>query len=218
MRYKYKFDPDPFNTHMLLINEVPVASKVLEIGSASGYMGDYLFQEKKCELWGVEPFCENLEKETEVKYNKFFKITVEELVNSKLAPLAYFDVIFIADVLEHLVSPEEALTKLKKYLKEDGIFVISLPNIAHYSIRWSLLRGRFDMQDAGILDRTHLKFYTKESAVKMFESLGFKIIKVRPSGGYLERFGKRKLFKIGKKVLFAFPNLFSFQFIFVIKI
>gem|GEM_PF-6896604 len=83
--------------------------------------------------------------------------------------------------------------------------------------RWSLLMGRFDMQETGILDSTHLKFYTKESAIKMFNDRGFSIAKVIPSGLYMQRFGNKIVFEIIRRILFAFPNLFSEQYIFIFK-
>ena len=91
-----------------------------------------------------------------------------------------FDYIICADVLEHLRDPEEALRRFIPYLKPGGQFIISLPNIRHYGVIEMLaLFGRFDYSDSGILDRTHLKFFTRDTAIEMIERSGLKVEEVR---------------------------------------
>lgn len=214
---KYNFDSDPYNTHMLLLDEVPPYSKVLDVGTAGGFLGEYLIKEKNCELWGIEPDSELYQNALNVGYVKMFQKTIENVLESNDLLQDKFDVIFLGDVLEHLICPEKILAQLKFFLKVNGKFIISLPNIAHYSTRFGLLVGKFDMADAGILDRTHLHFYTRTSAIKMIEECGLEIEKIRPSGGNVERW-MRRLFHLGRKIFFLFPNLFSWQFIFVAKI
>lgn len=86
-----------------------------------------------------------------------------------------FDYIIIADVLEHLYHPEEILKRLRSYLKEDGKLLCSVPNIMHKSVMEPLKRGEFEYQDIGILDRTHIHFFTLSSMKKMFHRCGMKI-------------------------------------------
>ena len=91
-----------------------------------------------------------------------------------------FDYIICADVLEHLRDPEGALRRFIPYLKPDGEFIISLPNIRHYGVIEMLaLFGRFDYSDSGILDNTHLKFFTRDTAIEMIEKAGLKVKDVR---------------------------------------
>ncbi len=91
-----------------------------------------------------------------------------------------FDYIICADVLEHLRDPEEALRRFIPYLKPGGQFIISIPNIRHYGVIEMLaLFGRFDYSDSGILDRTHLKFFTRDTAIEMIERSGLKVEEVR---------------------------------------
>ena len=156
----YHFDQAPLNTHMLLLERIPEGSKVLEIGTASGYLGEYLVHEKKCEVWGVEPMKELYEDALKCGYKKMFNQTAEEFLATNALGDEKFDAMLMGDVLEHTVQPAEILAGLKKYLKSDGRMVISLPNIAHYSTRWQLLTGRFDMKDGGILDRTDSYVFT----------------------------------------------------------
>lgn len=86
-----------------------------------------------------------------------------------------FDYIIFGDVLEHLKDPSKVIVNMKRYLKEDGSLLISLPNIMHYSVIFPLLNGNFTYEDAGILDRTHLKFFTKNEIIKMVSSAGYNI-------------------------------------------
>lgn len=90
-----------------------------------------------------------------------------------------FDYIICADVLEHLRDPENALRRFLPYLKDNGRFIISLPNIRHHAVVELLaLSGRFDYGDSGILDRTHLKFFTKDTAIDMIENAGLLVERV----------------------------------------
>jgi len=86
-----------------------------------------------------------------------------------------FDYIIFGDVLEHLYDPEKCLKRMIPYLKKDGFILCSIPNIMHMSVIVSLLRGKFEYQDRGILDRTHLRFFTLESIVRMLWECGLRI-------------------------------------------
>ena len=91
-----------------------------------------------------------------------------------------FDYIICADVLEHLRDPEAAIKRFMPYLKDDGYFLVSIPNVRHYAVIEMLaLRGRFDYDDSGILDRTHIKFFTRDTAIEMLEKAGLKILDMR---------------------------------------
>jgi 2-polyprenyl-3-methyl-5-hydroxy-6-metoxy-1,4-benzoquinol methylase len=118
-------------------------------------------------------------------------------------PKEYFDVIVFADVLEHLRQPDKVLLNLRKYLRADGFMVASLPNIARIDIRLKLILGRFDYGDSGILDKTHLKFFTLSSAKKLFTENGFMIERIDYSG-------RAARFRI-------MPTCFAFQFIILAK-
>ena len=86
-----------------------------------------------------------------------------------------FDYIILGDVLEHLYDPAKCLKRLVPYLKDDGFILCSIPNIMHMSVIVSLLRGKFEYQDQGILDRTHLRFFTLESIIRMLCECGLGI-------------------------------------------
>lgn len=217
MKKNYRFDPAPLNTHMLLMEQIPENSKVLEIGTASGYLGEYMIHEKHCDVWGIEVVESEYKEAVECGYKELLHKSAEELLRDNDFTDQKFDVILLGDVLEHMVNPGEVLFGLKKYLKEGGKVVISMPNIAHYTTRWHLLTGNWQMQDSGILDRTHLRFFTRDTAVEMIKKAGYELESARPSSGYIERFGINKLFGIGRKALFAWPTLFGLQYIYVAR-
>jgi len=87
-----------------------------------------------------------------------------------------FDLILLQDVLEHLRSPEQMLEDCKRYCKPHGRVIVSVPNVANITVRMSLLLGRFDYRPRGILDRTHLRFFTRKTARQLLESSGFEVI------------------------------------------
>lgn len=88
-----------------------------------------------------------------------------------------FDTVLLADVLEHLPEPEQLLRDCRQVLKANGRIVVSLPNVAHFWVRLQLLFGRFEYGERGILDRGHLRFYTKKSARRLLEQSGYRIVK-----------------------------------------
>jgi 2-polyprenyl-3-methyl-5-hydroxy-6-metoxy-1,4-benzoquinol methylase len=89
-----------------------------------------------------------------------------------------FDRILFADVLEHTSEPRAVLERFLPYLADDGHVSVSLPNVAAWTVRLGLLGGRFDYQPSGILDDTHLRFFTRESAVRLCESAGLEVLRV----------------------------------------
>ena len=95
-----------------------------------------------------------------------------------LDPNERFDVMIFADVLEHLVRPDALLKSLARNLADGGFVLVSLPNIAYYKIRWRLLRGRFEYEPFGIMDRSHLRFFTRDTALELLRDGGFQATSV----------------------------------------
>ncbi|MFS8068600.1 MAG: methyltransferase domain-containing protein [Byssovorax sp.] len=89
-----------------------------------------------------------------------------------------FDLMLLADVLEHTTEPRAVLERLVPYLEEDGHVLISLPNVAAWPVRLGLLAGNFEYTSSGILDDTHLRFFTRESAIAMIEAAGLEVLRV----------------------------------------
>lgn len=93
-----------------------------------------------------------------------------------------FDYIILADVLEHLHEPEQIIIRLGRYLKDGGAFLCSIPNLMNLSVIYPLLQGKFEYVEAGILDRTHLRFFTLESIYRLFSRCGFHIESLQALG------------------------------------
>jgi 2-polyprenyl-3-methyl-5-hydroxy-6-metoxy-1,4-benzoquinol methylase len=95
-------------------------------------------------------------------------------------PEAYFDCVICNDVLEHLADPYSVLFALKEKLSDNGVVVFSLPNVRHLgNLKNLLVKKDWQYRDAGILDATHLRFFTEKSIRRMFDDLGFELITLR---------------------------------------
>lgn len=97
-------------------------------------------------------------------------------LNGDLPDLGSPDLVLCLDVLEHLVNPQRVLDQLRSVMRPDGTLIVSLPNVAHLSVALPLLlAGKFEYTDAGILDRTHLHFFTRRSAMALVTDAGFQV-------------------------------------------
>jgi 2-polyprenyl-3-methyl-5-hydroxy-6-metoxy-1,4-benzoquinol methylase/glycosyltransferase involved in cell wall biosynthesis len=146
--------------------------KILEVGCSSGYFGGALVDQGH-EVWGVEPFDEAARKASEILHKVHIGF-IEDFFTKNAGQ--NFDVIMFGDVLEHLADPESVLKQSKDFLSARGIIVASIPNIAHFSVRAMMLEGRWEYSDLGILDRTHLRFFTRNSIVDLFNESGYKVL------------------------------------------
>jgi methionine biosynthesis protein MetW len=99
-----------------------------------------------------------------------------------------FDVVVFADVLEHVRNPVKLLNSSRRVLRDAGCIIVSIPNVAHGAVRLALLRGRFEYQQLGILDDTHIRFYTRESVLRLLSESGFAAVRLeRTTASVFER-------------------------------
>lgn len=158
-KYAFDFDPQETNTsHGLLVGMVPPGSRVLDIGCAAGYLGDAL-REKECIVHGVELDPVAAE-EARTRLASVVVADAESLDYRAEYGVDAFDVLVLADVLEHCRNPGRVLTGALAVLADDGSLVISIPNVAHGSLRLGLLQGRWNYTPLGLLDETHVRFIT----------------------------------------------------------
>lgn len=201
--YKTKTECYFSNARIDLLNLIPKEKKMgslLEIGAGSGdtllYAKNNRFADK---IYGVE-LCEieNSNQDSN-EFEKFIIGNIEEI------ELDFdedsFDAVICGDVLEHLINPYETVSKLKKYMKKDAIFIASIPNIRYWRVLKEIIfEGDFKYVEAGILDKTHLRFFCKKNMKKLFLDNGFDIINVVSNvylnGGKTEIFNKITLKKI----------------------
>lgn len=177
LRYKAEvYISDINSSHTQIVNFVPSGSKVLDVGCACGDLGNYLFHKKQCELWGIEYSPESIKVALATKaYVEIIQADLNNFQGFKEDKTVFFDCIIFGDVLEHLYNPERVLELLKPLLKEGGSIIISLPNVAHGSIITQMIANEFTYMEHGILDRTHLYFFTYKSIAKFLAEAKLKI-------------------------------------------
>jgi O-antigen biosynthesis protein len=146
---------------------------ILEFGCATGYFSR-LLSARGCEVTGIEI---NLEaaKISEQYCKQVIVIDLDLASINELLPSQEFDVAVFGDVLEHLRNPWKVLEETRKLLKPNGYVVASIPNIAHGAVRLSLLKGNFNYTNVGLLDDTHLRFFTRETVEELFLKSGYEI-------------------------------------------
>ncbi len=183
------FDPTnahPDEAHSVLMRLVPPGAKVLELGCASGYLSGYMEQKLGCRVTGLEAD----QAATAIAATRCTEVhTVDLDAADALEPArssAPYDVLLAAAVLEHLKYPERLITTAHQLLKPGGRLIVSLPNIAHWSLRLRLLLGQFDYADYGVMDRTHLRLYTLKTGRELIESQGYRVESIHIAGSGLQ--------------------------------
>jgi len=166
---------DRNNPRTIIGNWVPEGASVLEVGPGDGVLSRWLKQAKQCYTVGVESVSEA----ADLARDAFDHIIVGSIENSQVVAqageYAPFDVIIFADVLEHLVDPWSVLRQMRSLLSPRGRVLLSVPNIAHWTVRLNLLFGRFDYSDGYLMDRTHLRWFTHRSAREMAYNAGYRV-------------------------------------------
>lgn len=167
---------DTNNTHSIIASKVKNGSNCLDIGCGAGYIGEILKENRKCTVYGIDIDKEAIETAVSKKiYKEIFNFSIMDYSSKKfqnfLESTPNFDYIFLADVLEHVVNPGEVLYNFSKKLNNNGKFLISVPNIAHFDIIKGLIDRTFNYNKIGILDNTHLRFFTKHSFVDMIDEI-----------------------------------------------
>jgi 2-polyprenyl-3-methyl-5-hydroxy-6-metoxy-1,4-benzoquinol methylase len=161
-----------------MIDEAP--RRVLDLGCFCGGSGRYLKRKfPGCEVIGIEMLTEAAKLAAEA-YDRVHVGTLEQLDFAQAGILPQsFDAVIAADVLEHLFHPWQALQRLRPLLAPGGRLYVSLPNARNLKLLSELGRGRFDYAGSGILDVTHVRFFTRKTAVEMLEQTGFAVDDVR---------------------------------------
>lgn len=167
---------DDNESHAIVANNISPNSKVLDIGCAQGLIGSAIAKKYNCKFYGIELDEESSKiAEKTNSYEKIYKFDICDKKNKEYKSFfeenIEFDYIIFSDVLEHLLYPGEVLYEFSSKLKKDGKVLISLPNIAHYDVVDGLLNEKFNYSEMGILDNTHLRFFTKYSFAEYIQTL-----------------------------------------------
>jgi SAM-dependent methyltransferase len=152
---------------------VPAAARrVLDVGCGSGGLGAALKRERGCEVVGLEGFPEAAQRARE-RLDDALCVDLDAL---DATPPGRFDAIVFGDVLEHLRDPARLIGTLLPSLADDGVLVCSIPNVKHWTVLYPLLVGdRWTYEEHGLLDRTHVHFFTAREAARMLDALGLEI-------------------------------------------
>jgi len=148
--------------------------RILDVGCGTGGFGATVRSvSPDAEVWGVEPVEEAADRAS-ATYDRvvtgFYPLDSDEL------PAEAFDAVFMLDVLEHMVEPEAALNAARSLLSPGGVLVASIPNVRHFDVWWPLVRhGRWTYTDTGLMDRTHLRWYTRASIEELFRDTGWAV-------------------------------------------
>lgn len=173
----YDNKPDNYfnNTRHEMLDFLPKNTKtLLDVGCGEGAFASMIKEKFQTETWGIELMKEEGEKAKKL-LDKVFIGEVESFIDE--LPDDYFDTIYFNDVLEHLVDPYVVLEKMKSKLSKDGVIISSIPNMRYHSALKNLvLNKNWEYEDHGIMDKTHLRFFTGKSIANMYTRLGYKII------------------------------------------
>ncbi|MCU0729012.1 MAG: methyltransferase domain-containing protein [Sphingopyxis sp.] len=170
---------------------------LLDIGGAGGATALAARQQGLADRVGVFDLIAPTIEKSGLDFSARVDLEDLESVTDLLETHGPFDTILTLDILEHLVDPWRMVELLHRHLKPGGIIVASIPNVQHYSVTWPLLRrGEWELQDIGVLDRTHLRFFVRTTAVRLMTSSGLSLEAVigRRSGGRLARLIDRLTF------------------------
>jgi 2-polyprenyl-3-methyl-5-hydroxy-6-metoxy-1,4-benzoquinol methylase len=155
----------------------------------------------------------------------YYRQVFPSYIEAALLPERAYRVVVCADVLEHTANPIGVLHQLQRAATEDATFIISVPNVAHLAVRLMLLFGRFPKMERGPLDRTHLHFFTKDTARGLLEQAGLRVERFYVTGVPLDEIWKsgegkllfNTMMRTQHAALAVAPRLFGFQWIMVAR-
>jgi len=191
-----------------LLALVGSGKRVLDVGCSSGYLARPLV-ERGCTVVGIELD----EKAAEAAREVCSEVLVGDAETMELPfPEGSFDVVLCGDVIEHLRDPERFLARLRPLLREGGRLVLTTPNVANWTMRLGLLLGRWQYTERGILDRTHLHLFTRNTLVETLERADYRVLELDytvPVPAIGAPAVERAAHAIGR----LRPSLFAYQFV-----
>jgi 2-polyprenyl-3-methyl-5-hydroxy-6-metoxy-1,4-benzoquinol methylase len=202
---------DVFDRNRIFVEEASKYKTVLETGCSTGFLSR-LIAANGSRVVGIE-----LDKEAaQIATQNRQRVLSCNLNSQEWVEVVgeRFDLVTFGDVLEHLTDPLAVLRQTQEILNPRGRVLICLPNIAHWTIRAKLLAGNFRYESTGILDFTHMRFFTVESAREFIAGAGYRIVWFRPIIG--GRFNDR-LRPIWQRLANIVPGLFSYQIMFLVE-
>jgi len=215
----YMEKEDPWSSHTRIrtwLAQQQAGTRILDIGAATGTLGKQ-FAEAGLVMYGIEPHPAW----AKLARPYYTELLVGTLDDASDAFLSRHDVVVCADVLEHIAEPTQALRRMLALQSVGCHFLISVPNIANIWMRLNLLLGRFDYTDRGILDRTHLRFFTRRTLRGMFDAVGLRVVELHvtpiPLNLIHPMFHQSSVGRLAHALLArltrTFPTLLGYQFV-----
>jgi len=202
----------PYRGHQLVIDTVVRHSTpgdwVFEGGVSSGYVAaELVARGLKVDGADIDPVA------AEAARAHCDTVLVGDLQTLDLSPLrSDYRVLLFADTVEHIPDPGDLLTRVRPRLRSDGALVLSVPNVANWAMRLGLLFGRFRYTERGILDRTHLRFFTKKTLVELVEAAGYRVVDVTASVP-VPGVSWGPLCALAHRIGNLWPSLFAYTFV-----
>ena len=181
-------------------------SRLLDVGCNTGAFGEGLKRSRSIEVWGIEPNAVAAARAQQL----LDKVLIGPFNEQCAVPDSYFDAVAFNDVLEHMEDPAGAVRLATRKLREGGKIFVSLPNFRHIdNLLHIVVDADFEYLESGIRDRTHLRFFTRKSALRFFESCGVYVEHVQ---GINEQWYSTKLWR---KLMYRFlrPHVDDTRFI-----
>ena len=215
---RYAFKPDQYSSHSVILRWLGEGRgrTLLDVGAADGLLSRH-FSARGWRVTGIE--SDSVAAQAGAHWCDRMVVANLDRETPKLE--GPYDAIVYGDILEHLADPLRVLVDLSPSLAPGGRVVVSVPNVAHFIIRLSLLVGRFDYIDRGILDHTHLRFFTERSlralvddaglAVEQFGATPAPLYQVLPVRFHRPWLGATH--RVNAWLARSFPRLLGYQFI-----
>lgn len=160
--------------HDRILELIGAGKRVCELGPATGYLSARIFGQGNELVAGVE-----IDAEAAGVAQRWFRTLyvrdLDTIHEDARLPIHSVDVLVAADVLEHLKQPERVLAHVREWMAPNGYLLASIPNVAHGAVRLALLAGTWPYSDVGLLDRTHLRFYTGATILDLFAGAGWSV-------------------------------------------
>jgi len=218
--FRYDGQPnDPMEVVGVISSLIPRGARVLDIGCGTGSVSTHVISNCSASLVGIEPDAARAVR----AQNRGIDVRNAFLTPDIIEELGAFDIVLFADVLEHLAEPLPLLDLAKKALLPGGRIIASVPNVAHWSVRSELLRGRFRYREWGIMDATHLRWFTDANLRLLFQAAGLAVEQLRVTAGadlqcYSERLPWRRMprplrVSLVRRGIRWWPRLFGCQLV-----
>lgn len=185
------------------------ASRLLDVGGGVGATAAWLKGQGNVQRAGVIDLVKPDQTHPDLDFYRAGNIETSDILARTLAEEGPFDLVLCLDVLEHLVDPWAVVAALHKGLAPGGAIVASIPNIRHYRASFPLFfQGRWDLEESGIRDRTHLRWFVRDTAVALMQSSGLAVDMVIPKPG-----GRRRDRLMDQATLGLFKGFFTLQYL-----